>query len=649
MDASIKTRKIRIHGDNIVECERTLKMLSEALGSQYTPLDSPLYFPKYSILTNNCIYSIELLSGHARWSGIDLGAIIHTFGRKLRETADAYITEIADNQENVLLAIEYCSALPAGNNAWQRNGRALANVFANVPYLYYAEIGGIELAENRQPKAPRYPNPAVPFSYISISKDMDTYCLPIYRAHPTITAHNFEKYQDCLGYDDGLTFIKHLLEGKEVSSISENITEKALRLVKTLAQGRRHQDTLNGEEWEDLLKSRNRAHWLATKSHSEWTKRFSEKVAISDSFKELREEVLKLDTKSIVAKDLPFCIIPQYNIDLFANWLHTHYPNIAFHLPHNKDLAIVWITGFKPKGDDSRPDRGLAPLCRMILGQNAVIMAIVSGPAQPHTWSLLEYNPQELCNSNGLFQAIFACCNYLLVDSRTCNKAIFLKTNASFQKNSTPVSFPYIDKITVDFSEHDIDCAIHQIFSAKEHLNIHECFCNSPGGDWSGIDFFHANKVYKWTSLPRVLKHYKRPDHLFQIGINNKWIFVTIESKGLGHNLEDAIGNRLKDYIQYLFNSVPTAYRPNQHSDWRFFDGKFDHADYSIVAVGAFLYKDDEELENHLKRGDLDAIFAFDFGETSTLHYFGNQSAHFLIDYLTEIASEQGNFIVKIH
>lgn len=171
MDASIKTRKIRIHGDNIVECERTLKMLSEALGSQYTPLDSPLYFPKYSILTNNCIYSIELLSGHARWSGIDLGAIIHTFGRKLRETADAYITEIADNQENVLLAIEYCSALPAGNNAWQRNGRALANVFANVPYLYYAEIGGIELAENRQPKAPRYPNPAVPFSYISISNN----------------------------------------------------------------------------------------------------------------------------------------------------------------------------------------------------------------------------------------------------------------------------------------------------------------------------------------------------------------------------------------------------------------------------------------------------------------------------------------------
>lgn len=649
MDANINTRKIRIHGDNIVECERTLKMLSEALGSPYTPLDSPLYLPKYSISTSNELYSIELLSGHARWSGIDIGKIIHTSGGKLRETADSYITEIVDNHENVLLAIEYCSALPAGNNAWQRNGRGMANVFANVPYLYYAEIGGIELAEDRVPKAPRYPNPAVPFSYVSISRDMEAFCLPIYKAHPTITATNFEKYKECLSYEDALMFIKYLLEGKSVSTIVDNITKKTLKLVKTLAKGRRFQDTLSGEEWEDLLKSKNRSRWLATRPHSEWTKKSFGKVAVSNSFKELRDEVLKLDAKSIAAKNLPFCIIPQSNVALFANWLHTHYPSITPRLPHNKDLAIVWITGFKPKGDDSRPDRGLPPLCRMILGRNAAIMAIISGPAKPHTWDLLEHNPQELCDSNGLFQAIFACCNYLLVDSATCNKVIYMDTNAKLQKNTIPVSFPYISNITVDFSEHDIDCAIHQIFSAKEHLSLYECFCNPPGGDWSGIDMFYGGKAYKWTSLPRVLEQHKRPDHIFQVYIKNKWSFVTIESKGLGHELEDNIGNRLKDYIQYLFKSAPTSYRKDTHSEWRFFNGKFDHFDYSIVSIGAFLYKNDEELEAHLKRGNLDAVLAFDFSEISTLHYLGSQSALFLIDYLNKIISEQRNFIVKIH
>ena len=181
------TRNLRIHGDNIVECERTLKMIAEAYNSTYKLLSSPVYFPKYSIQTTNCLFVIELLSGHGRWSNIDLGDIIYKAGGRLRESADSYLTEISGTQETVLLGIEYCSALPAGNNAWQRNGRALASVFANVPYLYYAEIGGIELDENRNPKAPRYPNPAVPFSYVSLSHDMNSVCLPVYRAHPSMT------------------------------------------------------------------------------------------------------------------------------------------------------------------------------------------------------------------------------------------------------------------------------------------------------------------------------------------------------------------------------------------------------------------------------------------------------------------------------
>ena len=138
-------RLLRIHGDNIVECKRTLRMIAEAFGESYELLDSPIYWPKYCLMAKGTVFEIELLSGHGRWGKINLGDIIHDAGGKLRETADSYITEIKDSEETVLLAIEYCSALPAGNNAWQRNGRALSCVLANVPYLYYAEIGGVEL------------------------------------------------------------------------------------------------------------------------------------------------------------------------------------------------------------------------------------------------------------------------------------------------------------------------------------------------------------------------------------------------------------------------------------------------------------------------------------------------------------------------
>lgn len=48
-------------------------------------------------------------------------------------------------------------------------------------------------------------------------------------------------------------------------------------------------------------------------------------------------------------------------------------------------------------------------------------------------------------------------------------------------------------------------------------------------------------------------------------------------------------------------------------------------------------------------RGNLDAIFAFEFGEVSTLHFISNKKGTVLIDYLKPISSEQGTFVVKIH
>ena len=642
-------RHLRIHGDNIVECERTLNMIVEAFNASCVLQNSPVYFPKYQVETDCCVFEIELLSGHGRWSCIDLGDIVHLAGGRLRESADSYITEVKDDKEHVLLGIEYCSALPAGNNAWQRNGRALASVWANIPYLYYAEIGGIELDANRDTKAPRYPNPAVPFSYITLSKDLGRVCLPVYRAHPSITEGNLKLYKDTFGYTDGLEYLKCILLSKSPSKYIASLTDKAISLVKILSNARTRRDTLRGREWNTLLNCRNRASWLGRYSKFDWKKKSASKVPTTATLNLLKTEIESLSAKPITSKELPFCVIPKANVATFKAWLKINYRGMRPTLDTKKDLAIVWITGFKPKGDDSRPDRGLSPLCRMLLGNEANIMAVVYGPGTKNTWDLLSKHPDELCNSNGLFQAIFVCCNYLLVDSTTCKKKMFISTKAKFVLKSDCITFPYIQKPEVSFFEHDTDCAIHQILSHHEEEGIYECFCNPPGGDWSGISLFRDDKEYKWTSLPRVSQESKRPDHIFQIRIADSLFFVTIESKGLGKDLEDNIGVRLKDYIRELFLSNPTAYKQDTDAEWQFFDGSLGWMEYRMISVGAFLYKNDEELSRHLERGKLDAILAFEFGDVSTIHFYSNDNGFVLVSYLQLAASEQGTFVVQIH
>lgn len=643
------TRNLRIHGDNIIECERTLKMIAEAYDSTYELQECPVYLPKYKINTRDCQLVIELLSGHGRWGDIDLGDIIYKAGGQIRESADTYLTEISGTREIVLLAIEYCSALPAGNNAWQRNGRAIASVFANVPYLYYAEIGGIELDEKRVPKSPRYPNPAVPFSYVSLSQDTNSVCLPVYKAHPSMTRQNMAVYESALGYDDGLVFIRQILNGEDTASTAKSLKDKAIRMVEILSDSRKKKDTLKGREWKTLLDSKKRTTWLVRHYKEEWQKKTSGKVCVSDTFKLLKSKVRTLSAVPITARDLPLCIVPQCNLALLKAWMMETYKGLDVSFDLKKDLALVWITGFKPKGDDSRPDRGLSPLCRMILGKYANIMAIVYGPGTKHTWDRLIDSPKGLCESNGLFEAIFSCCNYILVDSATCSRRIFMSTGVTIDKSTETIRFSYVKNPVVKYCEHDTDCAIHQIFSSHNDLGIFECFCNPPGGDWSGVSYFSKGIEYKWTSLPRVSENSKRPDHIFQIEKNGQLVFVAIESKGYGKDIETDIGNRLKGYIRDLFDSEPTAYKADPHAGWRYFDATIGSVDYDLISVGAFIYKDECELASLLIRGNLDAVFAFEFGSVTILHFCARTAGEVLLDFLNKIASEQGGFVISVH
>ena len=639
------TKNLRIHGDNIVECERSLHMINEAVGGKMKLLDGPIYMPKYQIQSEDIALTVELLSGHGRW-GVDIGGELKKNGGILREGADSYITEIKGEKETLLIAIEYCSALPAGNNAWQRNGRALSSVLAGVPYLYIAELGGVELDAKRQVKHARYPNAIVPFSYICTTRDYSYVCAPVYRPHPSISQEIYNKFSPLFGYNECLELLCRILHDTEYSELVDALVCKTMKLVEVFSSEKKRQTSLAPLQWRSFLESDNRAEWLVGNCNLVWKKKTASKVLSTDSFKKLLAAALGMNLPSIGASDIPICLIPKKKINEFNGLLNHLYPQLEIKLPIDKPITLIWITGYKPKGDDSRPDRGLCPLAKMVMGNSCRYMSVVYGPAKRQTWNSLNKGTNKLAESNGLWQSIVEVCDYILIDSATKEEPEFIQIPLQQEKANDSLTIDYKPVERVQYSEHDTDTAIHQILSRSA---LAECLCNPPGGDWSGINYYRNPLIYRWTSLPRVSEiGGKRPDHVFQKENVAQSLFITIESKGFGADLEDNIGPNLTSYLVDLFSLVPTSIKmPNK--DWTLYNATADLGSYTIISVGAFIYKNDMELQTHMCRGQLDCIMAFDFGEMTTLHLHFNERGEVLKGFIEEASERIGGFKIKVY
>lgn len=638
-------RHIRIHGDNIIECERTLLMIHDALGGTLTLVESPIYMPVYEINGSENSFRIELLSGHGRW-GVSIGNHLIENGGILREGADSYICEVIGANEKSLLAIEYCSALPAGNNAWQRNGRALSSVLAGVPYLFITELGGVELNNKREVIADRKPNPIVPFSYLTTTRDYAKLCIPVYQPHPSINDNLYDFFNDIFGYSESLKIIKGLLIRGNIHDNIDILIEKNLRLVEILSGEKKRNTTLKGNAWLEYLASDNRANWMLKNSDMIWNKKTSDKVNAPQRIKSLLSDTKALLLNTIGASDIPICLIPQNRIVEFNDLLRKYYPELAINLPTDRPLAVIWITGYKPTGEDSRPDRGLCPLAKMVLGDSCRIVSIVYGPAKEKTWKLLSNGIDNLAFNNGLWQSIYKICDGVLVDSVTKDKPEYITIGQSSFKARPEFIIPYASNPDIVHSEHDIDTAIHQILSIS---GLKECLCNPPGGDWSGINYYRNGEIFRWTSLPRVSEiGGKRPDHVFQQELKDGNLFISIESKGKGFDLEDKIGINLIAYLQDLFSLVPTSIK-RVNAEWRLYNSAADLGDYRAISVGAFIYKNDEELNTHIERGNLDCIMAFEFRKPAIVHILSNDNGRILEYFVKEASKRIGWFEIKIH
>jgi hypothetical protein len=643
----------RIHGDNIVECERTLQLIGRALQVEnidtLRPTGSPLT-PKFELTTtlSKETYNFTFLPGYGRWEK-DILDFIRSRGGCLREAADAILCYLDGGFEVPLIAIEYCGALPAGNQAWQRNGRALSFARSNLPYIYIAELSGYELDSERNLKAARLPNPAVPFSYILLSESTKTPAIPVFVRSPGAAAEAVRLFSPFYGEEQLIEIMRNLLIGISISEPLAILEKKVLSLVHHLADSRQKKDTLPADLWDKafkkILDGQSLPEMLFQESHIAWSK-----TAYIEGLTESAKKLMAITAGfacGLTSASLPLCIIEETKREKYVEALKTIYPSIKPEFLQwccgKGHLAICWVMGFKPRGDDARPDRGLPPLCRMLIGDKTDLLTIVYGPAPISTWPILENDPIGLMEKNGLWESIMICSDGLLIDSST----LISKMPATYTKEhwARATTQSRQDKFIMAptptrVGENDVDTVLHLIFSRLGNHDVFEGMCNPPGGDWSGMSLLTEDRKteVRWLVLPRITaKDAKRPDHIFQIFSFKPSLVIAIESKETARSVERDIGPRLKNYVKQFLGNTPSVHR-TELEDWKHFEGAANTINPDVISAAAFSLTSDSELAAVSSKTGVDIIFGLSFSkgrDSCVLHaqacsQFGKAVAEFI-------------------
>ena len=623
-----------LHGDNIVECERTLELIQYALSDLIESTAGPsgsVVCPEFSVNLRNAEQPLRFIfyPGFGRWNQ-DILSLVRQRGGPLREAPDVVISRVGPRGENPALAIEFSMALPAGNQAWQRNGRAYSFGLAGVPYLYVAELGGYELDIRRNRKAPRMPNPAVPFSYISYSLAQETPVLPVFTVSPGADAASKRNHPGEFG-DQELADLTRAVILSEVPDVAyAALRNKALSLVKELAGSYRKGQTLTAEQWEQayqtLESGGNLVDFLVANTRLAWSKTAYIK-ALTPTARKLMGLAAKFAI-GLTSTNLPMGIVAAGKRTTFATEVAKLYPELPQDfrdwLLRDSPLSICWIMGFKPKGDDARPDRGLPPLTRMLIGQGQDLLTVVYGPALPSPWTMLRDNPTNLARQNGLWASILAVSDAVLIDSATdrVTKHGFLSNHWATTPEHTATESMLIAPTPSSAGEHDVDTVLHILLGRLAGDGVFEGMCNPPGGDWSGLSLRPSAGAaeLRWLSLPRVSGDgNKRPDHVFQFfGVAGQPIVLAVESKEAGNKVEPGIGPALTQYLESLIAFPASVERASVAVDWQASGQKLDPARFRFAAAVAFIPKSDAEIASVLAKAQADIIMACEFGDDSS-------------------------------
>ena len=617
-------RVFRIHGDNIVECERLLNIIINE--TQPHRCEKSLISPsticvdlEFTYAENEYSWRVELLpgfnkAGRSRWEGNIFSALKEN-GSFLDETPDAIVTRVDGNQETILFALEFCSALQAGNQAWQRSGRAFSTGRTGCPYLYIVDFVKYELkSTTRERKSLRFPNPAVPYSYICFSRDIANFVAQAY-----IKAEEFDKTseaklvnfnEDNFAEKEIAMYVVMKMCGLDTTDVEQKVFDKNLEVVHFLADSLRSKRTnFNKNDWSALYNGN-----TDIVEYSISNQRFPFRKRIeTESHHGNSNAVLNLAERlssGLASKDLPFGIIRAENRTNFATGLKNLYPNFEDSIIEKignteKDLIICMLKGFKPGGDDNRPDRGALPLVSMLTSVGMEVLTYIYGPLPNNHYNLLLSDPRRLATSNGLWKSFLSLSNYIVLDVPILNGTLtdvelLLDTTAlkaeytNLAPNPAELTKPLFSSVPQSYHEDDVDTGIHYLFTHVFKEHCFEGMCNPPGGDWSGLSVLYGNREVRWLSLPRESKAVegKRPDHVLEVfGVFDNTVLLSIESKEKSVDLENDVGVQLTNYLRKLMDFVPNVYRtisPNVE-DWRKAESIVNFDNFEVVSAAAYL------------------------------------------------------------
>lgn len=635
----------RIHGDNIIECERIVELIVAEVKPQkiVKELISPstiMVLIDFEYLGAGYSWKLELLpgfnkSGRNRWEK-DIFKILRENGSFLDETPDAIITAINNQKETVLCSIEFCSALQAGNQAWQRNGRAFSTGRTGCPYLYIVEFVKYELdPKTRQRKALRFPNAAVPYSYICYSKNSDGFVAQVY-----VKSEEFDKTHEQSLFDfDETNFAENELKAFIVkkmiglSTIAEEkaIIDKNMKVVMFLSNGKNAKQNMISSQWEKLYCDGNNIIEYS-KANSKFV--FHKKITNKSHHGKSKMVLSMIDKYSVglASKDFPVGIIPSNKRLSFSKSLKEIYPNYSDEViekigaSDKKDLLLCIIKGFKPKGDDNRPDRGILPLTMMLSNDNADIMTYIYGPIIQSSYNELLNQPKQLAAHNGFWKAVLSESDFVALDVPILRGQL---KDAEILIDNTKLKEEYLKKVSKnklesdvfssnpqEYHEDDVDTGIHYLFTSVLDKWCFEGMCNPPGGDWSGFSVIHNNFEKRWLSLPRVSEAIdgKRPDHIIEIfDVFKKPTLLSIESKEKSSDLESSVGNGLINYIQHLMNYVPNVEHNKEYKgNWIRSTSVVPTSDYVMISAAAYLKFSAQQSKIVFQNSNCDMLFIMD-------------------------------------
>ena len=666
----VRHRRFQIHGDNIVECVRAFDYVVGGLGDRVRAIVGPsgsVTCPVYTVRLAGSDLVFQFLPGYGdgRWNQDVLG-FVKASGGRLREAADAVITVLDTERERPIAAIEFCGALPAGNQAWQRQGRAFSFAHAGIPYFYVAELGGFELDAGRGRKAERMPNPAVPFSFLAMTHASGSVCLPVYEPSPGATRGTIDRYGSIFGKADFLDYLGRAVLGATTERPAAALRAKCVALVALLAGSKRRQDGLRSDEWSAarvaMLAGQGLPDFLIERAPLPWAKTASI-AALTGTAKRFMT-LGAAHGLGLTSRALPLSLVPRASRRAFSDQVRALYPDIgdgfvSWLAKDDQHLAIAWVNGFKPRGDDARPDRGLPPFARMLAGDDCALLTFVYGPAPAVHWDELAASPAALARRNGLWEAILGVSDAVLVDSATKPESVprgYLKAGWATVARKGPVPLRVRPRI-LQLGEQDVDPALHVAFQALGADVAFEGMCNPPGGDWSGMSFCwnSAEPEHRWLTLPRVSAvGAKRPDHVFALfGHGDRPVCLCIESKERARSLDAEIGPRLTRYAQALFGCAPSISRTGKVAPWTIYGETWQCRDISYVSAGAYLAAPADPFRGLPAGSDLDVQIGVAFaddGRTCTLHLRGDTAAgQALVSYLAGLSAWGDLVTVTVH